>query len=58
MTAIVTSLFVAVACALGFMLIKRLAGNLGKSDQWWFGWALTVMLLGPTVATAVYLSGY
>jgi len=57
MSAIVTSSFIAVACAVGFMTVRRLGGNLGKSDQWWFGWAMTILVLGPVLAGGVYLSG-
>ena len=49
-------MFIAVACAVGFITVKRLAGNLGKADSWWFGWAVTMLFLGPVVATGVYFS--
>ena len=56
MTGLVVSLFIAAACAVGFLAVKRVSGNLGHSDDWWYRWAFVILLAGPAIAALVLLS--
>ena len=49
MTGIVYALFIAAAVAVVFLTVRKFAGNLNHSDDWWYGWAFIILVSGPSL---------
>ena len=38
--------FIAAACSVGFVLSKSVMGNKGRSEEWWYLWAVVILFSG------------
>ena len=49
--------FIAAACSVAFILSKSVIGNNGRSEEWWYLWAVAILFSGFAFSGSFRLLG-
>lgn len=49
--------FIAAACSVAFVLSKSVMGNSGRSEEWWYLWAVAILFSGFAFSGSFHLLG-